>query len=154
MAHLSISLLGSFHVTLDGEPVTGFESARVRALLAYLAVESDRPHRRETLAGLLWPNWPDRSARTNLRRALSNLRKAIQDSWPRPKMLVLNFPGNPTTQCVDLDFYEKVVAIAREHNIWVIQDLAYADIVFDGHTVPSILQVPDAEEIAVEDGFV
>ena len=88
MAHLSISLLGSFQVTLDGEPVTGFESARVRALLAYLAVESDRPHRRETLAGLLWPNWPDRSARTNLRRALSNLRKAIQDHSAIPPYLM------------------------------------------------------------------
>jgi len=87
MAHLSISLLGSFQVTLDGEPVTGFESVRVRALLAYLAVESDRPHRREALAGLLWPNWPDRSARSNLRRALSNLRQAIQDHNAVPPYL-------------------------------------------------------------------
>ena len=71
----------------------------------------------------------------------AELEKAIKDSWPVPKMLVLNFPGNPTTQCVELDFFEKVVAIAREHEIWVIQDLAYADIVFDGYTAPSILQV-------------
>ena len=78
------------------------------------------------------------------------LEEAIKDSWPRPKMLVLNFPGNPTTQCVDLEFFEKVVAIAREHNIWVVHDLAYADIVFDGYRAPSILQVPGAEEIAVE----
>jgi alanine-synthesizing transaminase len=76
--------------------------------------------------------------------------KAIHDSWPRPKMLVLNFPGNPTTHCVELDFFEKVVAIAREHNIWVIHDLAYADIVFDGYKAPSILQVPEADDIAVE----
>jgi len=78
------------------------------------------------------------------------LDKAIKDSWPRPKMLVLNFPGNPTTQCVELDFFEKVVAIAREHNIWVIQDLAYADLVFDGYKAPSILQVEGAMDVAVE----
>jgi alanine-synthesizing transaminase len=78
------------------------------------------------------------------------LEKAIQDSWPKPKMLVLNFPGNPTTQCVDLDFFEKVVAIAREHQIWVVHDLAYADLAFDGYVAPSILQVPGALEVAVE----
>lgn len=78
------------------------------------------------------------------------LEKAIKDSWPKPKMLVLNFPGNPTTQCVELDFFEKVVSIAREHEIWVIHDLAYADIVFDGYQAPSIMQVPGAKEVAVE----
>lgn len=78
------------------------------------------------------------------------LEKAIKDSWPRPKMLVLNFPGNPTTQCVDLEFFEKVVAIAKEHKIWVVHDLAYADIVFDGYKAPSILQVLGAKEVAVE----
>ena len=65
-------------------------------------------------------------------------------------MLVLNFPANPTAMCVDIDFFEKVVEIAREHNIWVVQDLAYADIVFDGYIAPSILQVDGAKEIAVE----
>jgi alanine-synthesizing transaminase len=78
------------------------------------------------------------------------LEKAITNSWPKPKMLVLNFPGNPTTQCVELDFFEKIVAIAKEHKIWVIHDLAYADIVFDGYKAPSILQVPGAKDIAVE----
>ncbi|MEJ2454375.1 MAG: alanine transaminase [Candidatus Thiodiazotropha sp.] len=76
--------------------------------------------------------------------------RAIKDSWPRPKMLVLNFPANPTTQCVELEFFEKVVEIAKEYNIWVVHDLAYADIVFDGYVAPSILQVPGADEIAVE----
>jgi len=80
----------------------------------------------------------------------AELEKAIKDSWPRPKMLVLNFPGNPTTQCVELDFFEQVVAIAREHRIWVVHDLAYADIVFDGYVAPSILQVPGAKDVAVE----
>ncbi len=78
------------------------------------------------------------------------LEKAIRNSWPVPKMLVLNFPSNPTTQCVDLDFFVKVVEIATEHNIWVVHDLAYADIVFDGYTAPSILQAPGAKDIAVE----
>ena len=80
----------------------------------------------------------------------TELVKAIETSWPRPKMLVLNFPANPTAMCVEIDFFEKVVEIAREHNIWVVQDLAYADIVFDGHIAPSILQVDGAKEIAVE----
>ncbi|MHB8258117.1 MAG: alanine transaminase [Acidiferrobacterales bacterium] len=78
------------------------------------------------------------------------LENAIRNSWPKPKMLVLNFPGNPTTMCVELDFFEKVVAIARDHGIWVIHDLAYADIVFDGYKAPSILQVPGAKDVAVE----
>ncbi len=80
----------------------------------------------------------------------AELLKAIENSWPRPKMLVLNFPGNPTATCVELSFFEQVVEIAREHNIWVVQDLAYADIVFDGYVAPSILQVPGAKDIAVE----
>ncbi|MBT8420704.1 MAG: alanine transaminase [Gammaproteobacteria bacterium] len=78
------------------------------------------------------------------------LKRAIQNSWPRPKMLVLNFPCNPTAQCVELDFFEKVVSVAREHEIWVVQDLAYADLCFDGYRAPSILQVPGAKECAVE----
>lgn len=78
------------------------------------------------------------------------LEKAIKDSWPRPKMLILNFPGNPTGQCVDLDFFEKVIAIARENGIWVVHDIAYAEITFDGYKAPSILQVPDAKDVAVE----
>jgi alanine-synthesizing transaminase len=78
------------------------------------------------------------------------LEKAIRDSWPKPKFLVLNFPGNPTAQCVELDFFEKVVAIAREHGIWVIHDNAYAEIVFDGYKAPSIMQVEGAKEVAVE----
>ncbi|MDD4915532.1 MAG: alanine transaminase [Methylococcales bacterium] len=78
------------------------------------------------------------------------LDKAIAECWPRPKMLILNFPGNPTSQCVELDFFEKVVAICKEHNIWIVHDIAYADIVFDGYVAPSILQVPGARDIAVE----
>ncbi len=80
----------------------------------------------------------------------SELEKAIKNSWPRPKMLVLNFPGNPTTHCVELEFFEKVVKIAKEHKIWVVHDIAYAEIVFDGYKAPSILEVPGAKDIAVE----
>ena len=80
----------------------------------------------------------------------AELVKAIETSWPRPKILVLNFPANPTAMCVELNFFEKLVEIAKEHNIWVIQDIAYADIVFDGYVAPSILQVRGAKDIAVE----
>ena len=80
----------------------------------------------------------------------AELDNAVRNSWPKPKLLLLNFPSNPTTQCVDLAFFEHIVAFAREHGIWVIQDLAYADIVFDGYRAPSILQVQGAKEIAVE----
>lgn len=80
----------------------------------------------------------------------AELEKAIRDCWPRPKVLLLNFPSNPTTQCVDLSFFARVIEIGREHGIWVVQDLAYADLVFDGYIAPSILQVPGAKEIAVE----
>jgi alanine-synthesizing transaminase len=80
----------------------------------------------------------------------AELEKAIFTSWPRPKMLVLNFPSNPTAQCVELEFYERVIKIAREHSIWVVQDLAYADLCYDGYVAPSILQVEGARDIAVE----
>ncbi|MFL7792716.1 MAG: BTAD domain-containing putative transcriptional regulator, partial [Anaerolineae bacterium] len=79
MAHLALFLLGRFQVELDGEPIVAFESDKVRALLAYLAVEADRPHRREKLAGLLWPDRLEQDARRNLRYALSSLRAAIGD---------------------------------------------------------------------------
>ncbi|MTI63251.1 alanine transaminase [Methylophaga sp.] len=80
----------------------------------------------------------------------AELEKSVKDSWPKPKMLVLNFPGNPTTQCVDLEFFERIVAFAKEHQIWVVHDLAYGEICFDGYKAPSILQVPGAKEVAVE----
>ena len=78
------------------------------------------------------------------------LERAITNTWPKPKVLVLNFPGNPTTECVELEFFEKVIATAKEHGIWVVQDLAYADLVYDDYEVPSILQVEGAKDIAVE----
>ena len=80
----------------------------------------------------------------------AELERAIKESWPRPKMLILNFPGNPTAECVELEFFERVVEMAREYGIWVVHDIAYAEIVFDGYKAPSILQVPGAKEVAVE----
>ncbi len=79
------------------------------------------------------------------------MEKAYKSSWPRPKMLIINFPHNPTTQVVEgLDFFRKVVDFAKENNIIVIHDLAYADLVFDGYKAPSFLQVPGAIDIGVE----
>ena len=80
----------------------------------------------------------------------AELENAMRNSWPKPKLLLLNFPSNPTAQCVDIGFFEKVVAFANEYKIWVVQDFAYADIVFDGYKAPSILQVEGAKEVAVE----
>jgi len=80
----------------------------------------------------------------------SELEHAIKNTFPKPKMLVLNFPSNPTTQCVEIEFFKKIVEMAREHKLWVIQDLAYADLCFDGYEAPSILQVEGAKEVAVE----
>ena len=84
MTKLVMRLFGGFHVELDGEAVHGFESDKGRALLAYLVVESDRPHRRETVASLLWPDRPDVVARNNLRQALFRLRQVLCDSARPP----------------------------------------------------------------------
>ncbi len=78
------------------------------------------------------------------------LLQAYQRAWPRPRLMILNFPANPTTACVDLDFFEKVVGFAREHGIWVIHDLAYADLAYDGYRPASFLQVPGAIDLGVE----
>ena len=78
------------------------------------------------------------------------LEKAVKNSFPKPKMLVLNFPGNPSTECVDIEFFNRIVEFAKDHKIWIVQDLAYADICFDGYKAPSILQVEGAKEVAVE----
>lgn len=80
----------------------------------------------------------------------AELQKAIRDTFPKPKMLVLNFPSNPTGHCVEREFFEEVVAIARKEGIWIVHDIAYAEIVFDGYKAPSILEVPGAKDVAVE----
>lgn len=80
----------------------------------------------------------------------AELEAAIRGSYPKPKMIVLGFPSNPTSQCVELEFFERVIALAKQHDILVVHDLAYADIVYDGWKAPSILQVPGAKDVAVE----
>jgi alanine-synthesizing transaminase len=80
----------------------------------------------------------------------AELERAIGELFPKPKMLIIGFPSNPTAQCVELDFFEKVVALAKQHGIFVVHDLAYADITYDGWKAPSIMQVPGARDVAVE----
>ncbi|HSF80661.1 MAG TPA: winged helix-turn-helix domain-containing protein, partial [Anaerolineales bacterium] len=87
MAHLEMEFLGLFRASLGENPLTEFESSKVRALLAYLAVEAQRPHSRERLAALLWPDWPESAARSNLRYALADLRKVIGDRTAKPPFL-------------------------------------------------------------------
>ena len=81
---------------------------------------------------------------------IENLEQAIQRTWPTPKMLILSFPANPTAQVVDRDFFERVVEFARTHELMVLHDFAYAEICFDGYKPPSILEIPEAKEVAIE----
>ena len=81
---------------------------------------------------------------------IAEMERAISELIPKPKMLVIGFPSNPTAMCVDLPFFEKIVSLAKQHDILVVHDLAYADITFDGWKAPSIMQVPGAREVAVE----
>jgi alanine-synthesizing transaminase len=80
----------------------------------------------------------------------ASLQETVRQCWPRPKMLLLSFPHNPTTAVVDLDFFTRVVDFARENNLFVVHDFAYADLSFDGYQPPSFLQVPGAKEVGVE----
>jgi alanine-synthesizing transaminase len=81
---------------------------------------------------------------------LATLERELPRMNPRPKLLILNFPANPTTQCVDLAFFERLVPLCKDLGIYIVHDLAYADLVFDGYRAPSILEVPGAKDIAVE----
>ena len=80
----------------------------------------------------------------------SEFERAVPETTPKPKLMILGFPSNPTAQCVDLDFFEKLVALAKKHGVYIVHDLAYADIVYDGFKAPSIMQVPGAKDVAVE----
>jgi len=79
-----------------------------------------------------------------------DLQNAMRQTWPKPKMLIISFPHNPTTWVVELDFFEKIVAFARANDLMVVHDLAYADLVFDGYKAPSFLQVPGAKDVGLE----
>src|SRR5438093_8534440 len=81
---------------------------------------------------------------------LASLQDAVRTTWPKPKALIINFPHNPTTEVVDIDFFRGIVAFAREHECLVVHDLAYADLCFDGYVAPSFLQVPGAKDVGVE----
>jgi alanine-synthesizing transaminase len=87
---------------------------------------------------------------TNEATLIETLERELPRMDPRPKLLILNFPANPTTQCVELSFFQRLVPLCRDLGIYIIHDLAYADLVFDGYRAPSILEVPGAKEIAVE----
>ncbi len=75
---------------------------------------------------------------------------AVKTTWPLPKMLIISFPNNPTTEVVEKDFFERIVAFAKEHDMMVVHDLAYADLAFDGYRAPSFLEVPGAKDVGVE----
>ena len=128
LAHLALAMLGPGDCVLvptPAYPIHPYGCVIAGADVQYLALNGDEDF-------------------------FDSLQQAIQNSWPRPKLLILNFPCNPTTQCVTIDFFEKVVAVAQEHNMWIVNDIAYAEIVFDGYQAPSLLQVPGAKEIGVE----
>ena len=119
MAHLVISALGPLQVTLDGRLVIDFESNKVRALLAYLAVESDRPHSRDALMALLWPGQPDRAARNNLRHVLPNLRQVIGDATAQPPFLSITRDSvqfNPNSDySLDIAAFNALLVACEQH---------------------------------------
>jgi DNA-binding SARP family transcriptional activator len=119
MPYLQIQLLGTFQATLDSRSITGIESNKVRALLAYLAVEADRPHSRAELNGLLWPDQPDATARANLRQALANLRNAIGDRTSETPFLSTTYDRvqfQRTPQCsIDVVQFAELLAACKVH---------------------------------------
>ena len=119
MSRLAISLLGPFQITVDGNPVTELKSERAKALLAYLAVEGDRPHRRQVLAGLLRPDQPDAVALHNLRQALSQLRQAIGDREASPPFLHVTrqtLQVSPEGETwVDVVAFREAIATCKAH---------------------------------------
>ncbi|MDQ4078436.1 MAG: tetratricopeptide repeat protein [Chloroflexota bacterium] len=119
MAHLSLSLLGPPHLTLNEQPITHFRYDKVQALLIYLAVEADRAHRRDALAGLLWPDLPERDARVNLRQALLTLRKAIGDHTADPSFLLITRPtlqfNRASDQWLDVTHFTSLLAACESH---------------------------------------
>jgi DNA-binding SARP family transcriptional activator len=123
VAHLSLSLLGGFKVTLDGKPVTAFGADKVRAILAYLALESQRPQRRATLAATFWPELPQERAAHNLRQSLLRLRRALHEdqarAGTRSSFLLLSGQDvqfNPLSDCqLDVTDFLELVRANRQH---------------------------------------
>jgi alanine-synthesizing transaminase len=129
IAHLSLILLRSGDTALVPEP-----SYPIHAFAALLAGA-------EVNTVPLTPDTAD---------FFADLKRAYDSTWPRPRVILVSFPHNPTGHCVELDFFERLVRFARENDVFIIHDFAYAEIVFDGYTPPSILQVPGAKDVAVE----
>lgn len=120
MPHLAISLLGTFRAILDGDPLVDFETNKVRALLAFLMVEADRPHNRETLAALLWSDWPAAAARNNLRQTLYRLRQVIGDEEAEPPFLSvtvneIQFNTN-SDHWLDVAAFNALLATSQKHH--------------------------------------
>ena len=132
MTRLQVRLFGPFEVSVDDEPASGFDSDKVRALLAYLVVEADRPHRRQKLVGLLWPDFPERAARTNLRSALSNLRQVIGDRAADPPCLFIS---------------RQTIQFNAATDAWI--DVASFAALHKGHEgqPPSVAQLAEANDI-------
>ena len=119
MTHLSLSFLGFFQVTLAGQMVSGFSSDKVRALLAYLALEAKQVHRRETLLGLFWPERPERQARQSLSQALSNLRHLLEVDHQGPPFILADYQTvqfNPASDYeLDVDRLASLVLACDRH---------------------------------------
>jgi len=129
LAHLALATLNhgdSVIVPSPAYPIHPYGAVIAGAEIIYIKVENDNDN------------------------FFQSLDAAINNSWPTPKMIIANFPSNPTTKCVDLSFLEELVRIAKKYNIYLVHDIAYADIVFDGYKAPSILQVKGAKDISVE----
>ena len=129
LAHLSLATLNhgdSVIVPSPSYPIHPYGAVIAGAEIIYIKVESDDDD------------------------FFRSLDEAINNSWPTPKMIIANFPSNPTTKCVDINFLKELVRIAKKYNIYLVHDIAYAEIVFDGYKAPSILQVEGAKDIAVE----
>jgi len=158
MSRLVIYLLGPLRVTLDGDPVTGFESDKVRALLAYLAVEAQVPHRREKLAGLLWPDQPESGARTNLRHVLARLRKALGDRAASPPFLHISrqtIQFNPASDAwVDVSAFSGLLQTKPPENGQFIHQLEEAVELVQGSFLEgfSLPGCPAFEEWALVEG--
>ena len=135
-------------------PVLVFDQCKAHVVIAILA----KSYARRDTNLRLGEHFLGKFQRTQVRSVplipgvdfFAELESAIRGSIPKPKMMILGFPSNPTAQCVELDFFERVIALAKQYDVLVVHDLAYADIVYDGWKAPSIMQVPGAKDIAVE----
>ena len=136
MARLVLSLLGPFQASLDEQPITSFESVKVRALLAYLASDARRPHRRESLAELIWPDWPPQSAMNNLRYALADLRKNIREREANSPYLLIN---------------RESIQLNREADLWV--DVTEFESAIQGSSTANLQSAIGLYRGAFLDGF-